>query len=728
MSRLIIVSNRLVSNVIIQKDHAMRLTAGQGGIASGLRSIYKQKDNLWVGWPGIFTSSEEEKSEIKKALKSEQAYPIFLTKREIEKFYHGFCNGTLWPNFHYFNQYMQYDSKNWRAYVQVNKKYAQALIELASPEDIFWIHDYQLLLVPQLLRQHFPKASIGFFLHTPFPALHSFARLPWREELLSGILGADFIAFHTYDDVQNFLFCVSRFLGITYLNDSLHFHGRVVRVECMPMGIDYQKYENLAHSKEVRERARRLQNSTVGQKLILSIDRLDYTKGIPQRLRAFGKFLHTYSQYQGKVSMMLIVVPSREEGPYYKKLKSEIDLLVGQINGRYSHINWQPIQYFYKSFSNEWLSVFYTLCDIALITPLIDGMNLVCKEFVASRKEKGVLVLSEMAGASKELYQTLLVNPHDEDDLCSTLYKALRLPLKEQAKRLNIMQEALRRNNVQTWLSRFINNIKETKIQQKQLTAKYLDSEERIELYQVFSEAERRIIFLDYDGTLVNFSPHPALSKPDQSLLQLLKPLVYNDKNLVVIISGRSREDLETWFKHLPIHMVAEHGAWRRTPDGEWKSAADLSTNWKKDVLHILEEFATRTPGSLIEDKHFSLTWHYREVEHSFGKLRAWELINHLRYITAQMDLSILEGNKVVEVKHAEINKGKAASYYLNQYDPDFSIAFGDDWTDEDTFRALPKNGYSVKIGGGASIAKYRLNNYLEVRKLLNILSFNLVA
>ena len=728
MSRLIIVSNRLVSNVIIQKDHAVRLTAGQGGIANGLRSIYKQKNNLWVGWPGVFTNSEEERQEITDALKSEQAHPIFLTKKEIEQFYHGCCNGTLWPNFHYFNQYTQYDSKNWKAYVRVNKKYAQTLVSLAKSEDIFWIHDYQLLLVPQLLREHFPKASIGFFLHTPFPALHSFARLPLREELLSGMLGADFIAFHTYDDVQNFLFCVSRFLGITYLNDSLHLHGRVVRVDCMPMGIDYQKYETLARSKETQERKQQLRSDTLGKKLILSIDRLDYTKGIPQRLRAFDKFLQSYAQYQGKVSMILIVVPSREEGPYYKKLKEEIDLLVGQINGRYSRMNWQPLQYFYKSFATEWLSAFYTLCDIALITPLIDGMNLVCKEFVASKKNKGVLILSEMAGASKELYQTLLVNPHDEDKLCATLYKALRLPLKEQAKRLAIMQEALRKNNVQMWLSRFIHHLQETKIQQKQLTAKYLDSEERVELYQIFSDAERRIIFLDYDGTLVNFSPHPALSTPDQNLLQILKPLIYNDKNLVVIISGRAKEDLEQWFKHLPIHMVAEHGAWRRTPEGKWQSIADLSTNWKKDVLHILEEFAARTPGSIIENKHFSLTWHYREVEQIFGKLRAWELINHLRYITAQMDLSILEGNKVVEIKHAEINKGKAASYYLHQYKPDFSIAFGDDWTDEDTFRALPKTGYSVKVGEGVSIAKYRLNNYLEVRQLLNILSFNLVA
>lgn len=724
MSRLIIISNRLSSKVILKKDHTVRLTSGQGGMASGLRSVYKQKDNLWIGWPGVFTSQSHEKAEIRKHLAAEHQHPVFLSRKEIEHFYHGFCNETLWPNFHYFDQYTQYRKEDWKSYCSVNEKYAQEVLKIAGPKDTFWVHDYQLLLLPALLRKALPRAAIGFFLHIPFPDISSFSRLPWRNELLLGMLGADVIGFHTYDDVRNFLLNVYRLLGIPNLNDTLQLQHRVLQVECMPMGIDYEKYEKSAYMPETQQKKERLAAAFKGaQTHILSIDRLDYTKGIPQRLRAFDTLLGRYPSYQKKVSMVLVVVPSREEIPYYKRLKEEIDLLVGQINGRYAHMDWQPIRYFYRSFSLGWLSAFYTLCDVALVSPLIDGMNLVCKEFLASKKDTGVLILSEMAGASKELYEALPVNPYDSEDLVQKIHQALRMSQKEQAQRLRHMQATLRKHSVQHWLSLFIQHLQKSKTHQKRLQTQYMDEKECVSLRKHFRSARRRLIFLDYDGTLVPFSHHPGLAAPDQALLDLLCALSQHTHNRVVIISGRDRKDIGTWLGDLDIHLVAEHGAWAKGPGADWAPTTSLDTRWKKDILNILEEFVARTPGSFIEEKHFSLAWHFRKVDPSFGEMRAWGLVNHLRYILSRMNLSIMEGNKVVEVKNPEVNKGRAAQHWLKHYKPECVLAFGDDHTDEDTFRVLPKGSYSIKVGSGASAAHYWIEDYRSVRNLLERLA-----
>ena len=501
MSRLIIISNRLSSKVVLEKSHFVRLTAGQGGIATGLRSIYKQKDNLWVGWPGVFVKDQREKEAIKRTLAKEQQYPVFLSRKEIDEFYHGFCNETLWPNFHYFNEYTQYRSKYWKTYRSVNQKYADEVLNLIKPDDTLWVHDYQLLLLPELLRRAYPEIAIGFFLHIPFPDLSSFARLPWRRALLKGMLGADVIGFHTYDDVRNFLFSVYRLLGVPHLNDTLRLAHRTLRVECLPMGIDYEKYEASARTKETAEKRLRIRASCPETKThILSIDRLDYTKGVPQRLRAFETFLNRYPSYRNKVSMVLIVVPSREHVPYYQQLKQEIDLLVGHINGKYAHTDWQPIHYFYRSFPLDWLSAFYTTCEVALISPLIDGMNLVCKEFIASRKGNGVLILSEAAGASKELFEASLVNPHDIEDIVHSIYQALRMPKKEQSRRLQHMQNILKKNNIQHWLNLFVNHLHESKKVQKQLKTQHLSDEPQRQLLEDFQDAAQRLIFLDYDG------------------------------------------------------------------------------------------------------------------------------------------------------------------------------------------------------------------------------------
>ncbi|MEQ8713885.1 MAG: bifunctional alpha,alpha-trehalose-phosphate synthase (UDP-forming)/trehalose-phosphatase, partial [Cyclobacteriaceae bacterium] len=433
MAKTIIVSNRLPVKMKIEEGK-LSYKPSEGGLATGLGSIYKEGDNIWLGWPGLATDKKNTfKDEIKDTLQKDSMYPVFLTSQEIEDFYEGFCNETIWPNFHYFNQYIIYDDDMWKAYQKVNRKFAKALEKVAEPDDTIWIHDYQLLLLPAMIRSIFPKIGIGFFLHIPFPSYESFRLLPWRRELLMGMIGADFLGFHTYDDMRHFLSSVSRLAGIGNSNGKINVGNRKIMVDALPMGIDYQKYNDAASAPETLAREVRYRTSIGETKLILSIDRLDYSKGIPQRLRAFELFLKKHPEFKEKVSIIMVVVPSRDSVGKYKELKEEVDLLVGRINGHYGRLNWTPIHYFYRSFPLNALSAFYRMADVALVTPMRDGMNLVCKEFIASKLDKkGVLILSEMAGASKELSDAIQINPNDIHELVDALHQALTMDEEEQ--------------------------------------------------------------------------------------------------------------------------------------------------------------------------------------------------------------------------------------------------------------------------------------------------------
>lgn len=720
MSKTIIVSNRLPVK-ISKEDEKLVYKPSEGGLATGLGSIYKQGDNVWVGWPGLSVDSEENKKDITENLAKENMHPVFLTAQEIEDYYEGFSNETLWPNFHYFNQYAVYNQQFWEAYCHVNQKFALSLESLIDEGDTLWVHDYQLLLLPQLLRNKFPKLTIGFFLHIPFPSYESFRLLPWRRELLKGMLGADFLGFHTYDDMRHFLSSVNRLAGLGNSNGQINLPDRKVMVDALPMGIDYEKYASAAAAPDTLAREVRYRTSLGDQKLILSIDRLDYSKGIPQRLRAFELFLERNEDYIGKVSCLMIVVPSRDQVPKYKQLKEEIDLLVGRINGNFGRLNWTPIHYFYRSFPLNALSAFYRMAHVAQVTPMRDGMNLVCKEFIASKLDKkGVLILSEMAGASKELSDAILINPNDIDQQVDAIEKALSMPEDEQIKHMEIMQESLKRYNIHHWANLFMERLAFVKEQQRSLETRIIDKELLGQISDLYKNANKRLIFLDYDGTLTGFHSDPLQSKPDEELIKILKGLISDEKNLIVVISGRGRDTLAEWLEGYDLEIIAEHGVWFLERGEEWRAATDLNDTWKVDIQKILDQYVDRTPGSFIEQKDYSLVWHYRKVETGLGEVRTRELASHLKYVTSNKDLQVLEGDKVVEIKNSNVNKGKAAEKLLSKYDADFIMALGDDWTDEDTFLAMPENSVTVKVGNSASAAKYNVPSYVEVRELLS--------
>ncbi len=719
MAKTIIVSNRLPVR-IEEEEGELIYKPSEGGLATGLGSIYQDGNNIWIGWPGKAVESDQQ-DKVTQSLAEHSMRPVFLSNDLVDKYYLGFSNQTLWPAFHYFMQHIRFKLELWEAYQEANRLFVEAIEQWLEPSDTLWIHDYQLMLVPGILREKYPDLAIGFFLHIPFPSYEVFRTIPWRKELLNGVLGADYIGFHTYDDMRHFLSSCHRLASYSYQRNEITVGNRIVEADSLPMGIDYQKYAEKVGTEAVLEREKRYDKSIGDQRIILSVDRLDYSKGIPQRLKAFREFLVRYPEYHEKVSLLLVVVPSRDRVPSYAQLKEEVELLVGNINGKFGRIAWQPVHYFYRSFPLEALSAFYRMAEIAWITPMRDGMNLVAKEFIASRQfQKGVLILSEMAGAAKELSDALLVNPNDINQLVDAIKQALEMPEEEQVRRISIMQKSLQKYTIFNWVELFFNNLELVKEKQRALSTKQITEDMEQQILEAYWAADKRIVFLDYDGTLVGFHEDPQACAPDEELQGILEGLTNTQGTELVVISGRNGSNLETWLGHYPIDLVAEHGISVRKKGTNWvhnEAAQDLS--WKEEAMDILNFYVDRTPGSFIEEKKYTLVWHYRKVEKGLGELRSGELASHLKHLLADKGLEVMEGDHIVEVKLSAINKGKAALERLSGVDPGFIIAFGDDRTDEDTFMALHDRAVTVKVGLGSSKAQYRLKSHVEVRRFL---------
>jgi len=720
MSKTIIVSNRLPVK-ISKADDEYNLSSSEGGLATGLGSIYKKGNNKWIGWPGVEITGEDDQHEITKKLNELSLVPVFLDQEEINQYYEGFSNDVLWPIFHYYTStYATYKQSNWDYYEKVNNKFKDAVLKIAEPGDTIWIHDYQLLLLPSLIRNELPDISIGFFLHIPFPSHEMFRLIPWRYELLNGMLGADLIGFHTFDDVRHFLGSVTRVLPVNSSSNIISNGERSVVVESFAMGIDENKYASLPLQQDVKEQISQIKESFKNTKLILSIDRLDYSKGILQRLTAFEQLLQQHPEYMEQVTLYMIVVPSRDTVPQYAHLRDEIDKRVGNINAIYRKMDWTPIHYYYRSFPIETLSALYFSADVCLVTPMRDGMNLVSKEYVASRvNNDGVLILSEMAGASKELIDALVVNPNNTEEVCEAIITALNMPLAEQKRRMLQMRQLVAKFNITHWVKIFMEKLKEVKLMQRSLQTRHVSFATEQSIIKRYHKTKKRIIFLDYDGTLVGFKSNIAQAYPDKELMELIDKLSEDPVNDVVLISGRKHENLGEWFGDKNIYLIAEHGSWFKQQNTSWHKISGLSDTWKSEIYPILDTYVDRTPGTFIEEKTYSLVWHYRNAQKGLGELRATELMNNLKYLASDKGLQLLPGDKVLEVKNIEINKGKAAVLQVEKADYDFIIAFGDDYTDDDVFKALPDSAITIKVGSNLSAAKFYLRNPAEVRSLL---------
>lgn len=722
MSKKIFISNRLPVTVC-SSDEGLEYQKSIGGLATGLKSYHEQSDSLWVGWTGI---SDEDLLENNKEivsdilLKEYKCLPVFLKEADINDYYYGFCNNTIWPLFHYFTDKTIYEFETWEAYQRINKLFFDTVSPYIEDNDVLWIHDYQLMLLPQMIKDKFPNVQIGFFLHIPFPSYEVFRLLIWRKEILHGLLGSDLIGFHTYEYVRHFLSSTRRLLGLEHNLNVITFEDRYVHVDAFPMGIDYERFSKEYSDSQFEKEVKEIVDNTKDVKLILSIDRLDYTKGIPERIRAYKRFLTKYPEYIEKVRLNLIVAPSRTAVESYDELRREITELVSEVNGAFGTVSWMPIWFFFQSFTQESLIAFYRNSDVLLVTPIRDGMNLVAKEYIAARTDcEGMVVISETAGAASELSEAVVVNVNNYDAIALGLKTAIEMPKEEKISRNKIMHRRLERYNVEFWANEFIHSLTHSSLShQEPILKNSLDKDDKF-IFESYKKSNNRILFLDYDGTLVGFKSSPDQAKPDEELKRLLTHLTNDPKNTVVIISGRDRHTLGIWLGDINLILIASHGLWIRYPGDKWNMTISLNNDWKDSVRHILEMYTDRMPGSLIEEKEFSLALHYRQCEPDMVPVKLSEIREALMYMTATMNLGIQEGNKVLEIKDNRVNKGFTANSIMNEGDYDFILGVGDDHTDEDLFLALPEKTFTIKVGLNNTNAKYHIKSWKSMRTLL---------
>lgn len=718
---MILVSNRLPIN-IRHTESGTEITPSIGGLATALKSFYKEYGSIWVGWPGLTVedSTPEEMEEIRSGLKEHRCRGVFLSSEDVDRYYEGFSNETIWPLFHYFLTYTTMDPENWEAYKRVNEEFAKEILKIARKGDTIWIHDYHLFLLPRLLRKKVPDLSIGFFLHIPFPSSEVFRTLPWRNEILRGMLGADLIGFHTYDYVLHFISSVRRLLGHENSLGKIKIGSRTVNVSSFPISIDFDYFSTATKDQEVEKEKERMIERVGNRKIIMSIDRMDYTKGIPERIKAYGRFLEKHPEYHEKVTLINVASPSRIGVDTYQDLKLEVEQLVGEVNGKYTKLGWVPVWYIFQNIPQEQLLALYCSSQVALITPLRDGMNLIAKEFIASKSDyKGVLILSELAGAAKELGEALHVNPNNIEEVADAIYEALEMTERKQMKSNRIMRDRIEMYDVDKWASDFMGELKKTKEMQVKTGFRKMDGQMIEALLQDLKGSKRRLIMLDYDGTLTKFKGTPEEAFPDDEIIGIIQGLIEHKGNEMVIVSGRDRDTLEEWFGGLDINLVAEHGVWVRQRGKEWEMMERLESSWKETIRPVLESYVIKTPGSFVEEKGYSLAWHFRKADHHQAQAQISEMKETLHNMTSNLNVGILNGNKVIEIKNIGINKGRAVKRWIDRDDWDFLMAVGDDWTDEDMFDVMPEKGYSLRVGYKDSKAKFNLRNVDEVRILL---------
>ena len=726
--RLIVVSNRLPFQ-LQEKKKSVIIKESDGGLVSALKSYFEREQNkdtfsnvVWIGSADFPETRWQKYRENPGGESSFDVHPIFIETKTYNRYYNGFCNATIWPLFHYFPSLVEFDEDTFQSYQEVNHLFAEKLLQILRPDDILWIHDYQLMQLPGLIREKMPETTIGFFLHIPFPSFEIFRLLhkPWKEKIIGGLLGSDLIGFHTHEYVQHFLKTVQMVHGHDSQFRNILMKERVVRAEMFPLGIDFEKFHDAASKPKVVDQMKQIQENFQGKKIIFSVDRLDYTKGVTHRLSGFERFLDKHSDWRGKVVFILVVVPSRQIITKYNERKKMIEEKVGRINGKYSSLEWQPIIYRYSNLSFDDLCALYQSADVGLITPLRDGMNLVAKEYAASQHNKGVLILSELAGAANEMGEAILVNPMDEEEVSQAIHTALTMPSGEQQQKMETLQKRLRDYSVSHWVNDFLKQLDEIKDYQYSQRTKHITPSLQEHITTLYKRGGRRHLFLDYDGTLVPFSKHPKLAIPNQELISLLYRIAADEKTDVTIISGRDSATLEGWFNDLPVNLVAEHGASVRIKNGQWTHHREVDQSWKPIMRPTMDLYTQRSPGSFVEEKTHTLAWHYRNVHPELGFIRSRELLDNLQHLVRNSPLQIIDGNKVIEVRISGVDKGSVAKQFLDGQEYDFIMAVGDDKTDEDMFKALAERAVTVKIGPGHTAAQYNLSNQQEVIHLLN--------
>ena len=735
---LVVVSNRLPVDRVILADGTETWRTSPGGLVTAMEAVVSDLGCDWVGWPG---STDETLAPFQ--VDAMRLHPVTLDAAEVAEYYEGFSNDTIWPLYHDVISPPGYHREWWDRYVAVNRKFADAAAAAAAPGAIVWVHDYHLQLLPQLLRERRPDLKIGFFLHIPFPAFGLFAQLPWRRQVLEGMLGADVVGFQRVADAANFRAAVRRFVGapsngnlVVLPAEAEQHSGRLVLAQEFPISIDARAFEELARTERVTQRAAEIR-AELGNpsRVILGVDRLDYTKGIRHRLKAFSELLCDGAVDPREVTLVQVASPSRERVEAYRLLRDEIEVTVGRINGDHGTIGHSPVVYLHQGFPRDEMAALYRAADALVVTSLRDGMNLVAKEYAACRvDEQGVLVLSEFTGAADELGRALLVNPHDTNGLKAAMLAAIEMPEAEQRKRMRSLRRTVFRHDVARWSEDFLRAVEgQTRDLEEYAVAGDHPVTAPIFLPTSLDDALRRLateadllVALDFDGTLA-----PIVSRPEDARIHpraehAIEVLQSAPGVRVAILSGRSISSLADTGLRLDGRVIAgSHGAEllglgahaaSDAPEPTVDELAQLSA-----LRAVLEERVHAVPGAWIEAKPFGYAVHVRQVE---DEARGQRLLDELARLIAggaagDPPVHMRSGKRVVEFSVSFADKG-AVLQRIREAFPGTPVLFvGDDVTDEDALRVLTQGDVGVRVGEAPSVAEHRLPDPEAVAAML---------
>lgn len=725
-SKLVIVSNRLPVTLYKDGDGKQQLKKSSGGLVSGLREIHEQNNSLWVGYLGALDGSV---AAIDQFLDDNALVDVTMTNKIYDKYYNGYANGTLWPLFHNFLATMSISDGHWHAYVKANQLFAERIQMFINPNDRIWVHDYQLMLLPRMLRNHYPDLKIAYFHHIPFPSSEIFRAIPRRKELIDGLLGADYIGFHTYDYVRHFLQSTQRLAGIKTKVNEIIFEDRPIKVAAHPLGVDFKAFST-SRSSVFENNPEYLKDKD--RVTILGIDRLDYTKGLPERLKSFARFLEFYPEFVGKVRLIQICVPSRQDIGSYNRIRSQVERLVGKINGEFSRTDYIPVEYIFRSIPQNEVVDLYKQADVMLVTPLRDGLNLVCKEYIAARTDlDGCLILSEFAGSASEMGEALQVNPYDIDTVARTLKKALSMPYSERTRRVKILRRRMQENDNISWAKSFI-KMWEHHDQDNMKSSLPLIENQQEDLIKSLCSKKRIFLFLDYDGTLAPIRQRPELALPDKNLDAVMESLDACPQIKVSIVTGRPKDFCEKYLTRYQVSFVAEHGSFLKgIGEKEWEQVIAIPGEEIKairsEILELLELYQKSVPNSHIEVKDTCIVWHYRESEPIFASQQAQILAESLEQMLAKTTWSVYHGKKSLEIRQSLAHKGFGVETILEReswdHTNDALVTVGDDTTDEDMHRVHPDDNDSIHIGSASAYSKFYLDSPEKLYEFLTKLA-----
>ncbi|ORX95026.1 hypothetical protein K493DRAFT_220088 [Basidiobolus meristosporus CBS 931.73] len=749
--RLLVVSNRLPVTISKNED-GYQFKMSSGGLVSALSGLKKMMTFTWIGWPGIDIPEDEREEVRKKLLEEHSCLPVFLDDETADKHYNGFSNSILWPLFHYHPGEISFDEDDWEAYQKANACFADAINEIVDDNDLVWVQDYHLMLLPQLLRekiQHKNNVKIGWFLHTPFPSSEIYRILPVRKEILLGVLSADLLGFHTYDYARHFLSSCTRILGLSTVPNGVEYEGKLVHVGTFPIGIDPEKFTEGLKTQKIQDRIALLKHKFEGVKILVGVDRLDYIKGVPQKMHAFEVFLNNHPEFIGKVVLVQVAVPSRGDVEEYQMLQSTVNELVGRINGRFGTVEYTPIHFLHKSVTFDELVSLYSIADACLVSSTRDGMNLVSYEYISCQQEKnGVLVLSEFAGAAQSLNGSIIVNPWNTEELAQSMYDAVTMPDDLRKSNHQKLYRYVTKYTAAYWGLSYVNELRRISEEfDHHMSLPKLDSQSVIDRYK--KSQKKKLILLDYDGTLTATHRLPEFAKPSPEVIKGLKNLAAKPDTYVYILSGRARDHLDSWFQDTGVGLSAEHGCFYKHPlslrnfdpnqtsevekgkfvkpetNGWYRLVEQVDPTWRDTIRPLFQHYTERTPGSFIEEKEVNLTWHYRNADPEFGSWQASELQINLEKLLSHMALAIVLGNKTLELRPSSVDKATAVKAIIRDLNPsetDFIFCVGDGKTDEVVFNVLnemAQDTITATVGKKQTDAQYYLDGVREVTTLL---------